>query len=158
MTSFSLAWKPTPAADRLAAVRGAGPAPADLPAPTAAAARDFCLRLIEATADLAAGLQAQRGLLRGALALTAGCSGRSDRRRSRRHPGDPGCQARRHRLHRGSLRPRRPSQPWAPAPSPSARTWAATAWNLSWPTRQRGVFLLCKTSNPGAADLQDLPG
>ena len=33
---------------------GLDPHPADLAAPTAAAARDFCLRLIEATADVAA--------------------------------------------------------------------------------------------------------
>ena len=33
---------------------GLDPHAADLPAPTAAAARDFCLRLIEATADQAA--------------------------------------------------------------------------------------------------------
>ena len=43
---------------------GLDPHPADLAAPTARQRRDFCLRLIEATADLAAGLQAQRRLLR----------------------------------------------------------------------------------------------
>ena len=43
---------PRPAINSLLCV-GLDPHPADLAAPTAAAARDFCLRLIEATADVA---------------------------------------------------------------------------------------------------------
>ncbi len=64
---------------------GLDPHPADLPAPTAAGGRaSFCLRLIEATADLAAGLQAQRRLFRSLRRRRAGSAGRGDRRRSRR--------------------------------------------------------------------------
>ena len=64
---------------------------------------------------------------------------------------------------RWSARRRRPggrSPGSAPTPSPSTRCSAATRWSR-WSTRPRrpepGVFALVRTSNPGAADLQDLP-
>ena len=134
---------------------GLDPHPADLPAPTAAAARDFCLRLIEATADVAAafkpnaaffealgpeGLAALRDVI---AAVPDGIPVILDAKR-----GDIASTA--------EAYARSAFETWAPTPSRSARTWAATAWSRSWPTRQRGVFLLCKTSNPGAGDLQDL--
>ena len=43
---------------------GLDPHPADLAAPTAAAARDFCLRLIDGDRRCGRGVQTQRGLLR----------------------------------------------------------------------------------------------
>jgi uridine monophosphate synthetase len=135
---------------------GLDPHPADLAAPTAAAARDFCLRLIEATADVAAafkpnaaffeqfgaeGMAALRDVIaavpdevpvlldakRGDIASTAEAYARA----AFETLGADAITLSPY-LGRDSL------EPFLADPA-------------------RGVFLLCKTSNPGAGDLQDLP-
>ena len=48
---------------------------------------------------------------------------------------------------------------WGSMPSPPTRCWAATRWLRWWrrrPSAGAGVFVLVRTSNPGAADVQDL--
>ncbi|MGQ9491019.1 MAG: orotidine-5'-phosphate decarboxylase [Anaerolineae bacterium] len=135
---------------------GLDPHPADLPAPTAAAARDFCLHLIEATADLAAafkpkaaffeafgsdGIAALRDVI---AAVPDGIPVVLDAKR-----GDIASTA----------------EAYARA---AFETLGADAITLSpylgrdsltpfLADPARGVFLLCKTSNLGAGDLQDLP-
>lgn len=134
---------------------GLDPHPADLPEPTAAAAYAFCLRLIEATADVAAAFKPNAAFFealgpdgwaalgkviaavpdnvpvildakRGDIASTA------DAYASAAFTGlGAGAITLSPYLGRDSLEP-----------------------FLSDP--QHGVFMLCKTSNPGAADLQDL--
>jgi len=135
---------------------GLDPHPADLAAPTAAAARDFCLRLIAATADVAAafkpnaaffeqfgaeGMAALRDVIaavpdevpvlldakRGDIASTAEAYARA----AFETLGADAITLSPY-LGRDSL------EPFLADPA-------------------RGVFLLCKTSNPGAGDLQDLP-
>lgn len=128
----------------------------DLPRPDAFAARDFCLRLIEATADLAAAFKPNAGffevfgakgtevLLEVIRAVPEGVPVILDAKR-----GDIASTA----------------QAYAHA---VFQTLGADAVTLSpylgydslqpfLEDSQRGVFMLCKTSNPGAADLQDLP-
>ena len=135
---------------------GLDPHPADLAAPTAAAARDFCLRLIAATADVAAafkpnaaffeqfgaeGMAALRDVI---AAVPAEVPVLLDAKR-----GDIASTA----------------EAYARA---AFVTLGADAITLSpylgrdslepfLADPARGVFLLCKTSNPGAGDLQDLP-
>ena len=135
---------------------GLDPHPADLAAPTAAAARDFCLRLIAATADVAVafkpnaaffeqfgaeGIAALRDVIaavpnevpvlldakRGDIASTAEAYARA----AFETLGADAITLSPY-LGRDSL------EPFLANPA-------------------RGVFLLCKTSNPGAGDLQDLP-
>ncbi|MEJ5197816.1 MAG: orotidine-5'-phosphate decarboxylase [Anaerolineae bacterium] len=136
---------------------GLDPHPADLPAPaTARAARDFCLRLIEATADVAAafkpnaaffeafGAEGWAALQEVIAAVPAGIPVVLDAKR-----GDIASTA----------------EAYARAAFEMLGADAITlnpylgrdslAPFLADP--QRGVFLLAKTSNPGAADLQDLP-
>ncbi len=135
---------------------GLDPHPADLPAATADAARDFCLRLIEATAEVAAafkpnaaffeqfgaeGMAALRDVI---AAVPDGIPVVLDAKR-----GDIASTA----------------EAYARAAFETLGADASTlnpylgrdslAPFLADP--KRGVFLLCKTSNPGAADLQDLP-
>jgi uridine monophosphate synthetase len=134
---------------------GLDPAPEDLPAANADAAREFCLRLIEATADLAAAFKPNAAFFE---AL-----------------GTPGWQALADVIHavprdtpvildgkRGDI-------------ASTAEAYARSAFEvlgagaitlspylgrdalepfLKHP--EHGVFLLCRTSNPGASDLQDL--
>lgn len=134
---------------------GLDPHPADLPAPTADAARDFCLRLIAETAGLAmaykpnaaffeaygpagwaalaeviaavpAGIPVILDAKRGDIASTAEAYARSAFERL----GATAITLNPY-LGRDSL------EPFVLDPA-------------------RGVFLLCKTSNPGAGDVQDL--
>lgn len=134
---------------------GLDPHPADLAEPTAAAARAFCLRLIEATADMAAAFKPNAAFFealgpegwkvlgeviaavpddvpvildakRGDIASTADAYARA----AFAGLGADAITLSPY-LGRDSLEP-----------------------FLADP--RRGVFLLCKTSNPGAADLQDL--
>lgn len=135
---------------------GLDPHPADLAAPTAAAARDFCLRLIEATADLAAAFKPNAAFFEqfgaeGTAALRDVIAAVPDEvpvlLDAKR--GDIASTA----------------EAYARA---AFETLGADAITLS-PYLGRdslapfladpahGVFLLCKTSNPGAGDLQDLP-
>jgi uridine monophosphate synthetase len=142
---------------------GLDPHPSDLPAPTAEAARDFCLRLVKASApyavafkpnaaffelygpegwaalkDIIAAVQAESNRLgsmipvildakRGDIASTAEAYARS----AFEHLG----------VHAITLNPYLGKDSIDPF--------------LAY--KEKGVFLLCKTSNPGASDLQDLP-
>ena len=127
----------------------------DLPKPDAQSARDFCLRLIDATADLAAAFKPNSGffevfgpqgmevLLEVIQAIPKDIPVILDAKR-----GDIASTA----------------QAYAHA---AFQTLSANAITLSpylgydsiqpfISDSQRGVFLLCKTSNLGAADFQDL--
>jgi len=141
---------------------GLDPHPSDLPAPTAEAARDFCLRLIKATASYAAAFKPNAAFfelygaegwaaLKEVIAAVQEESGRL-----------------------GSMIPvildakRGDIASTAEAYAKSAfETLGVHAITLSpylgkdsiepfLAYEEKGVFLLCKTSNPGAADLQDL--
>lgn len=135
---------------------GLDPHPADLPAPTAVAARDFCLRLIATTADLAAafkpnvaffeafGHEGLAALQEVIAAVPDDIPVLLDAKR-----GDIASTA----------------EAYARA---AFETLGADAITLSpylghdslapfLANPARGVFLLCKTSNPGSGDLQDLP-
>lgn len=134
---------------------GLDPHPADLAAPTAAAAADFCLRLIAATADVAAAFKPNAAFFEvfGAAGMAAlrdviaavpdGIPVILDAKR-----GDIASTA----------------EAYARA---AFETLGADAITLSpylgrdslepfLADPDKGVFLLCKTSNPGAGDLQDL--
>jgi orotidine 5''-phosphate decarboxylase, subfamily 2 len=135
---------------------GLDPHPADLPAATAAAAREFCLRLIQATSDIAAaykpnaaffeayGPEGWQALADVIAAVPQGIPVLLDVKR-----GDIASTAD------------------AYAESAFARLGAqAVTLNpyLGYDSLQpfikqteHGAFLLCKTSNAGALDLQDLP-
>jgi uridine monophosphate synthetase len=135
---------------------GLDPHLAELPSPSVEAARAFCMRLVEATADLAAaykpnmaffevfGAEGLRLLGEIIAALPAGTPVILDAKR-----GDIASTA----------------QAYAQA---AFRTLHADAVTLSpylgrdslapfLEDPEHGVFLLCKTSNPGSSDLQDLP-
>lgn len=134
---------------------GLDPHPSDLPAATAAAARDFCLRLIDATADAAAaykpnaaffevfGAQGMAVLAEVIAAAPQEIPVILDAKR-----GDISSTA----------------QAYAQAAFQTLGAHAITAspylgrdsLEPFLSDAGRGVFLLCKTSNPGAADLQDL--
>ena len=134
---------------------GLDPHPEDLPAPTGGAARDFCLRLIEATHDLAIaykpnaaffealGPDGWRALIEVIQAVPEGLPVLLDAKR-----GDIASTARAYAravfdtlgAHAVTINPYLGHDSVAPF--------------LENP--ENGVFLLCKTSNPGAADLQDL--
>ncbi len=135
---------------------GLDPHPADLPAPTAAAARDFCLRLIETTADLAAAFKPNMAFFEqfgaeGIIALQDVIAA---------VPDDIPVVL---DAKRGDIAST--AEAYARA---AYETLGADAITLSpylgrdslmpfLADPARGVFLLCKTSNPGAGDLQDLP-
>ncbi len=135
---------------------GLDPHPADLPAPTAAAAHDFCLRLIAATADVAAAFKPNAAFFEafGADGMTA------LRDVIAAVPGDVPVVL---DAKRGDIAST--AEAYARA---AFETLGADAITLSpylgrdslapfLADPARGVFLLCKTSNPDAADLQDLP-
>ena len=141
---------------------GLDPHPSDLPSPTAEAARDFCLRLVEATAPFAAAFKPNAAFFE--LYGPQGWAALKDVIRA--------VQAESVRL--GSMIPvildakRGDIASTAEAYARSAfETLGAHAITLSLylgkdlidpflSYKEKGVFLLCKTSNPGAADLQDL--
>jgi uridine monophosphate synthetase len=141
---------------------GLDPHPSDLPAPTAEAAREFCLRLVRATAPYAAAFKPNAAffeaygpegweVLKDVIAAVQDQSNRL-----------------------GSLIPvildakRGDIASTAEAYARSAfENLGAHAITLNpylgkdsidpfLAYKEKGVFLLCKTSNPGAADLQDL--
>ncbi|HVN52883.1 MAG TPA: orotidine-5'-phosphate decarboxylase [Anaerolineaceae bacterium] len=135
---------------------GLDPHPTDLPEPSAAAARDFCIRLIAATAHLAAAYKPNAAFFE-----AFGSSGWSALQEviAAAPPGVPVILD----AKRGDI------ASTAEAYARSAfKTLGAQAITLN-PYLGRdalepfltdpahGVFLLCKTSNPGSADLQDLP-
>jgi len=134
---------------------GLDPHTADLPAPTAAAARDFCLRLIEATADQAAAFKPNAAFFE-----ALGPDGWAVLREviDAAPEGVPMILD----AKRGDIA----STAEAYAQSAFAGLGADAITLSPYLGRdsltpfladpQRSVFLLCKTSNPGAADLQDL--
>ena len=141
---------------------GLDPHPSDLPSPTAEAARDFCLRLVKATAPYAAAFKPNAAFFE--------------------QFGAPGWTAlqqvvaaiRDESQRLGSLIPvildakRGDIASTAEAYAQSAfATLGVHAITLSpylgkdsidpfLNNPEKGVFLLCKTSNPGSGDLQDL--
>jgi len=135
---------------------GLDPHPADLPAPTPQAARDFCLRLIQATSEVAAAFKPNAAFFE-----ALGPDGMEVMREviAAIPPGIPVILD----AKRGDIAST--AEAYARA---AFEVWGAHAVTLSpylggdalepflrhpeW-----GAFLLCKTSNPGAADLQDLP-
>lgn len=135
---------------------GLDPHPADLPAATAAAARDFCLRLIEATADLAAAFKPNAAFFE-----QFGAEGIAVLRDVIAAVPDEipvVLDAK-----RGDITST--AEAYARA---AFETLGADAITLNpylghdslmpfLADPAKGVFLLCKTSNPGAGDLQDLP-
>jgi orotidine 5'-phosphate decarboxylase subfamily 2 len=142
---------------------GLDPHPSDLPAQGAQAARDYCLRLVHATAPYAAAFKPNAAFFE--MHGAAGWSALQE--------VIAAVQAESDRL--GSMIPvildakRGDIASTASAYAASAfKTLGAHAITLSpylgrdsiepfLEYKEKGVFLLCKTSNPGAADLQDLP-
>ena len=141
---------------------GLDPHPSDLPAPTAEAARDFCVRLIKATAPYAAAFKPNAAFFE--LYGPEGWAALKD--------VVAAVQAESHRL--GSMIPVILDAKRGDIAS-TAEAYAKSAFeNLGVHAitlnpylgkdsidpflayKEKGVFLLCKTSNPGAADLQDL--
>jgi uridine monophosphate synthetase len=141
---------------------GLDPHPSDLPAPTADAARDFCLRLIKATAPYAAAFKPNAAFFE--MYGPEGWAALKD--------VIAAVQEQSNRL--GSMIPVILDAKRGDIAS-SSESYARSAYEslgahaitlnpylgkdsidpfLSY--KEKGVFLLCKTSNPGAADLQDL--
>ena len=142
---------------------GLDPHPADLPTPTAEAARDFCLGLIKATASYAAAFKPNAAFFE--LYGAEGWVALQDIITAVQEQSD--------RL--GSLIPVILDAKRGDIAS-TAEAYARSAFeNLGVHAitlspylgkdsidpfldyKEKGVFLLCKTSNPGAADLQDVP-
>jgi uridine monophosphate synthetase len=141
---------------------GLDPHPADLRTfdrlgapPTAQTARDFCLRLIEATADCAAAYKPNAAFFE--LFGAAGWAALAEVIAAAREAAPVVLDAK-----RGDIAST--AEAYARA---VFETLGADAVTLNpylgrdslapfLADTQRGVFLLCKTSNPGAADLQDL--
>lgn len=154
MSFFSKLEQRAREADSLLCV-GLDPHPADLPAPTASAAKDFCLRLIEATGSVAAAYKPNAAFFEAlgpegfaALGEVIAAVPRSipvllDAKR-----GDIASTA----------------EAYARAAFDTLAAQAITinpylgrdAVEPFIQDPERGVFLLCKTSNAGSADLQDL--
>jgi uridine monophosphate synthetase len=142
---------------------GLDPHPSDLPAPTAEAARTFCLRIIKAAAAYAAAFKPNAAFFE--LYGPEGWTALKDVILAVKEQSD--------RL--GSMIPvildakRGDIASTGEAYAKSAfETLGAHAITLSpylgrdsldpyLAYKEKGLFLLCKTSNPGAADLQDLP-
>ena len=142
---------------------GLDPHPSDLPVPTAQAARTFCMRIIKATAPYAAAFKPNAAFFE--LYGPEGWAVLKDVISAVKEESD--------RL--GSMIPvildakRGDIASTADAYAKSAfETLGAHAITLSpylgkdsidpyLAYKEKGVFLLCKTSNLGAADLQDLP-
>jgi orotidine 5'-phosphate decarboxylase subfamily 2 len=141
---------------------GLDPHPSDLPAPTAEAARDFCLRIIKATAPYAAAFKPNAAFFE-----PYGPEGWAALREV-----IAAVQAESHRL--GSMIPvildakrgdiASSSESYARSAFESLGAHAITlspylgrdSIDPFLAYKEKGVFLLCKTSNPGAADLQDI--
>ena len=134
---------------------GLDPHPADLPASTPQAAKDFCLRLIQATAPVAAAFKPNAAFFE-----ALGAAGMAAMREviAAIPPGIPVILD----AKRGDIAST--AEAYAQA---AFEVWGAHALTLSpylgrdalepfLRRPERGAFLLCKTSNPGAADLQDL--
>jgi uridine monophosphate synthetase len=135
---------------------GLDPHPADLPASTAAAAQDFCLRLVEATHNTAAAYKPNSAFFE-----AYGAAGFAALKRviDSIPPNIPVILD----AKRGDIAST--AEAYARAAFHEFGAWAITlspylgrdAVEPFLADPERGVFLLCKTSNPGAADFQDLP-
>lgn len=134
---------------------GLDPHPDDLPASTAAAARDFCLRLIETCAGVAAAFKPNSAFFEaygpsGMVALQEVIAAVP--------PGIPVILD----AKRGDIASTAASYAWAAFDTLGAHAVTVNPLlghdSLSPFLKEpdRGVFLLCKTSNPGAVDFQDL--
>jgi len=134
---------------------GLDPHPEDLAAPTAGAARDFCLRLIEATADLAVAFKPNvaffealgpEGMFVLKEVIAAASQGApvilDAKRGDIASTGEAYARAAFEALGADAIT----ANPYL--------GYDALAPFLEDPAH--GVFVLCKTSNPGSADLQDL--
>ena len=134
---------------------GLDPHPDDLVTPTPGAARDFCLRLMEATADLAAAFKPNvaffealgpEGMLALKEVIAAAPQGApvilDAKRGDIASTGEAYARAAFEVLGADAIT----ANPYL--------GYDALAPLLEDPAR--GVFVLCKTSNPGSADLQDL--
>ena len=142
---------------------GLDPHPSDLPAPTAEAARTFCLRLVKATASYAAAFKPNAAFFE--LYGPEGWAALKD--------VIAAVQAESDRL--GSMIPvildakrsdiASTAEAYAKSAFESLGVHAITlnpylgkdSIDPFLTYKEKGVFLLCKTSNPGASDLQDLP-
>lgn len=155
LTFFQFLEKRVRAVDSLLCV-GLDPHPADLPEWNAKAARDFCLRLIEATADAAAAFKPNAAFFEALGAPGMGVLREVIAAVPRDIPVILDAK-------RGDIAST--AEAYARA---AFETWGAHAVTVSpylggdalapfLSEARRGVFLLCKTSNPGAQDLQDLP-
>jgi uridine monophosphate synthetase len=141
---------------------GLDPHPSDLPAPTADAARTFCLRLVKATASYAAAFKPNAAFFE--LYGPEGWAALKDVITTVQEESD----------RMGSMIPVILDAKRGDIAS-TAEAYAKSAFeNLGVHAitlnpylgkdsiepflayKEKGVFLLCKTSNPGAADLQDL--
>jgi uridine monophosphate synthetase len=134
---------------------GLDPHPSDLPEPTPQAAHDFCLRLMAATADLALAFKPNAAFFE----IYGGQGVDALQKVIAAAPPDVPVIL---DAKRGDIA----STAWAYARA-AFETLRAGAITVSpylgydsiepfLRDPQRGVFLLCKTSNPGASDLQDL--
>lgn len=160
-TFFSLLTRRVQASDSLLCV-GLDPHPADLPAPTAAAARAFCLRLIEATAPYAAAFKPNIAFFEvfgaeGWMALKDVIDAVHAEAARLGSPIPVILDAK-----RGDIAST--AEAYARAAFETLGADALTVnpylgYDAVEPFLRdphKGVFLLCKTSNPGAGDLQDL--
>ena len=141
---------------------GLDPHPSDLPAPTAQAAREFCLRIVKATAPYAAAFKPNAAFFE--LYGPEGWAALKD--------VIAAVQDESNRL--GSMIPvvldakrgdiASTAEAYARSAFESLGVHAITlnpylgkdSIDPFLAHKEKGVFLLCKTSNPGAADLQDL--
>ncbi len=141
---------------------GLDPHPSDLPAPTAEAARDFCLRLVKATASYAAAFKPNAAFFEvfgpagwAALKEVIDAVHAQSARRGSKIPVILDAK-------RGDIAST--AEAYARAAFESLGADAITlnpylgrdSIEPFLAYKEKGVFLLCKTSNPGAADLQDL--
>ncbi len=153
---FSLLESRVSAVDSLLCV-GLDPHPALLPAPTAEAARAFCLRIIEQTAPYAAAFKPNAAFFE-ALG-PAGWEALQQVIAAARQTGAPvildakrGDIASTAEAYARSAFERLGAQALTVNPYLGRDAIAPFARRA-----EHGVFLLCKTSNPGSADLQDAP-
>ncbi len=135
---------------------GLDPHPADLPEPTARAARDFCLRLVDATHDLALAYKPNSAFFE-AFGV-AGMEALKEVIDSARQYAPVILDAK-----RGDISSTAEAYARAAFEQFGANALTASPY-LGYDSlqpliqsEQNGVFLLCKTSNSGSGDLQDLP-